>query len=260
MCARAVSCRSYPANVIYRRSSKLGSDLSDVLNFYKIIAIPYINQESLSSTKYLPVIITRPDMCRMFEKRILLVLYFFWFRPKFLFFNIIYIPGIFFCLGRTSSSSASFFFSFFFLTGKVLVSEVDEKQQARERERARLDDEGRLAEQLRHAEALGAVKRGQVSTGERHRTALCIFSSNFLPSFALLIRSTTFGPCCGRGCTFELKTFPADGAPQLSKHPRVTLDPMFISRCTVVLVRYLASPMGSCILQLSAFRAIFLVG
>ncbi|CAM9688764.1 unnamed protein product [Laminaria digitata] len=47
---------------------------------------------------------------------------------------------------------------------EVLVSEVDEKQQARERERARLDDEGRLAEQLRHAEALGAVKRGQVAS------------------------------------------------------------------------------------------------
>ena len=50
-------------------------------------------------------------------------------------------------------------------TAKVLVSEVDEKQQARDRERARLDEEGRLLEQLRHAEALGAVKRGQVSTG-----------------------------------------------------------------------------------------------
>lgn len=48
--------------------------------------------------------------------------------------------------------------------GQVLVNEVDEKQLARDRQRAREEDEGRLAEQLRHAESLDAVKRGQVGT------------------------------------------------------------------------------------------------
>eukprot|EP00752_Nemacystus_decipiens_P012382 g10974.t1 len=46
---------------------------------------------------------------------------------------------------------------------EVLVNEIDERQQARDRERTRQEDERRLAEQLRHANALGAVRRGQVA-------------------------------------------------------------------------------------------------
>lgn len=42
------------------------------------------------------------------------------------------------------------------------MNEIDERQQERDRERARQEDERRLAEQLRHADALGAVRRGQV--------------------------------------------------------------------------------------------------
>lgn len=67
------------------------------------------------------------------------------------------------------------FVCFFFLTKlfhrfwyylnmiQVLVNEVDEKHQARERERATREDEERMADQLRHAETLDAIKRGQVS-------------------------------------------------------------------------------------------------
>lgn len=44
----------------------------------------------------------------------------------------------------------------------MLVNEVDEKKQARDRERARQEEQSRLADQLRHAESLDAVKRVQV--------------------------------------------------------------------------------------------------
>ncbi|CAN0301222.1 unnamed protein product [Pylaiella littoralis] len=46
---------------------------------------------------------------------------------------------------------------------EVLVNEVDERQQQRDKERARREEENRMAEQLRHAEALGGVRRGQVA-------------------------------------------------------------------------------------------------
>ncbi|CAB1119573.1 unnamed protein product [Ectocarpus sp. CCAP 1310/34] len=45
---------------------------------------------------------------------------------------------------------------------EVLVNEIDERQQERDKERARQEEEGRLAEQLRHADALTAIRRGQV--------------------------------------------------------------------------------------------------
>ncbi|CAM9155751.1 unnamed protein product [Ectocarpus sp. 4 AP-2014] len=46
---------------------------------------------------------------------------------------------------------------------EVLVNEIDERQQERDKERARQEEEGRLEEQLRHADALTALRRGQVA-------------------------------------------------------------------------------------------------
>ncbi|CAM9442759.1 unnamed protein product [Ectocarpus sp. 12 AP-2014] len=46
---------------------------------------------------------------------------------------------------------------------EVLVNEIDERQQERDNERARQEEEGRLEEQLRHADALTALRRGQVA-------------------------------------------------------------------------------------------------
>ena len=42
------------------------------------------------------------------------------------------------------------------------MNEVDEKALARQQRRTREEDEERLAEQLRHADNLDAIKRGQV--------------------------------------------------------------------------------------------------
>ncbi|CAM9849958.1 unnamed protein product [Ascophyllum nodosum] len=46
---------------------------------------------------------------------------------------------------------------------EVLMNEVDEKARARQQRRTREEDEERLAEQLRHADNLDAIKRGQVA-------------------------------------------------------------------------------------------------
>lgn len=45
---------------------------------------------------------------------------------------------------------------------QVLINEVDEKTQSRDRERARKEEEDRLLDQLRHSEGLDALKRVQV--------------------------------------------------------------------------------------------------
>lgn len=42
------------------------------------------------------------------------------------------------------------------------MNEIDERQQERDKERSRQEEEGRLAEQLRHADALTSLRRGQV--------------------------------------------------------------------------------------------------
>lgn len=42
------------------------------------------------------------------------------------------------------------------------MNEIDEQKQARERSRDKQEEENRMADQLRHAQSLGAVKRGQV--------------------------------------------------------------------------------------------------
>lgn len=64
----------------------------------------------------------------------------------------------------------------------MLVNEVDEKAQAREQQRSKLEDEARMAEQLRHAETLDALKRGQVHTN----SVLCEACSRAASQYSFL--------------------------------------------------------------------------
>lgn len=67
------------------------------------------------------------------------------------------------------------------------MNEIDERQQQRDKERARQEEEERLAEQLRHTEALVAVRRGQVRL--LFRTITRIISVDFTNMFYRAIRT-----------------------------------------------------------------------
>lgn len=66
---------------------------------------------------------------------------------------------------HVNMASVVVYFRYYFIlhvARQVLVHEVDEKQQAKDRERERQREETRMLDQLRHAESLDAVKRVQV--------------------------------------------------------------------------------------------------